>query len=175
MATFRPTLPDLYLSRLAFLDDVLFDAMPIESAPFQRILRVRDMGNRPFLKTTTVASFGQVPIKLEGAQVQYEDMAQGYDATYTADNYELGFRASQEALEDEQEEIISDAARALGASMSYTYEIDHSNIFNNGFSSTVGSPDGVALFSTAHPLIGGGTNANRPTTDGDLSVAQIRV
>ena len=31
MATLRTTLPDLYLSRLAFLEDVLFDEMPIEA------------------------------------------------------------------------------------------------------------------------------------------------
>ena len=174
MPTLRSTLPSLYLSRLAFLEDVLFDEMPIEAGVFQKILKVRDMGNKPFIKTTTVASFGSVPTKAEGAAVTYEDLAGGYDATYQPDTYELAFRASKEALDDEQEEIVSDAARALGSSMNYSYDVDHANLFNNGFSTTTGSPDGVVLFSTAHPLIGGGTNANRPATDGDLSVAQIR-
>jgi phage major head subunit gpT-like protein len=141
---------------------------------FQRILKVRNMGNKPFVKTTTVASFGSVPIKSENSAVTYDDLAAGYDVTYQADTYELAFRASKEALDDEQEEVVSDAARALGSSMNYTYDVDHANLFNNGFSSTAGSPDGVALFSTAHPLVGGGTNQNRPTTDGDLSVAQLR-
>ena len=175
MATLRTTLPNLYLSRVAFLEDVLFDEMPIEAGVFQRILKVRDMGNKPFVRTTTVASFGQVPIKAEGAPVTYEDLASGFDATYQADTYELAFRTSKEALDDEQEEVVSDAARALGSSMNYTYDVDHANLFNNGFSSTTGSPDSVALFSTAHPLIGGGTFQNRPTTDGDLSTAQLRV
>src|SRR6266404_1644851 len=169
MATLRTTLPSLYLNRLANLEDVLFDEMPIEAGVFQRILKVRDMGNKPFVKTTTVASFGTVPIKTEGAAVTYDDLAAGFDATFQADTYELAFRASKEALDDEQEEVVSDAARALGSSMNYTYDVDHANIFNNGFTSTTGMPDGVTLFSTAHPLIGGGSNANRPTTDGDLS------
>jgi len=175
MATLRTTLPTLYLSRVAFLEDVLFDEMPIEAGIFQRLLKVRDMGNKPFVRTTTVGSFGQVPIKAEGAPVTYEDLVQGFDATYQADTYELAFRTSKEALDDEQEEVVSDAARALGSSMNYTYDVDHANIFNNGFTSTTGSPDGVALFSTAHPLAGGGTFQNRPTTDGDLSTAQLRV
>jgi len=174
MATFRTALPSLYLSRLAFLEDVLFDEMPIEAGVFQRILKVRDMGNKPFVKTTTVASFGSVPIKAEGAAVTYDDLAAGFDATYQADTYELAFRASKEALDDEQEEVVSDAARALGSSMNYTYDVDHANCFNLGFT-TFTSPDAVSLFNTAHPLIGGGTNQNRPTTDGDLSVAQLRV
>jgi hypothetical protein len=174
MATLRTTLPSLYLSRLAFLEDVLFDEMPIEAGVFQRILKVRDMGNKPFVKTTTVASFGQVPIKAEGAPVTYEDLAAGFDATYQADTYELAFRASKEALDDEQEEVVSDAARALGSSMNFTYDVDHANVFNLGFSSFL-APDGLSLFNTGHLLIGGGTNQNRPTTDGDLSVAQLRV
>jgi len=174
MATLRTTLPSLYLSRLAFLEDVLFDEMPIEAGVFQRILKVRDMGNKPFVKTTTVASFGQVPIKGEGAAVTYEDLAGGFDTSYIADTYELAFRASKEALDDEQEEVVSDAARALGSSLNYTYDVDHANLFNNGFNSSFVGPDGVTLFSTAHPLVGGGSNGNRPTTDGDLSVAQLR-
>ena len=174
MATLRTTLPALYLSRLAFLEDVLFDEMPIETSPFMRLLKVRDMGNKPFVKTTTVGSFGTVPIKSEGADVTYDDLASGYDSTYQPDTYELAFRTSKEALDDEQEEVVSDAARALGAAMSYTFDVDMANIFNNGFTSTTGSPDGVALFSASHPLIGGGTEQNQLTTAADLSVASIR-
>ena len=175
MATLRTTLPQLYLQRAAYLEDVLFDELPIEAGVWQRILKVRDMGNKPMVRTTTVGSFGTVPIKAEGAGVTYEDLASGFDATYQADTYELAFRTSKEALDDEQEEVVSDAARALGSSLNYTYDVDHANLFNNGFSSTTGAPDGVTLFSTAHPLIGGGTFQNRPTTDSDLSVASLRV
>src|SRR3972149_2428814 len=174
MATLRTTLPDLYLQRLAFLEQVLFDEMPVEGGIFGRILKVKDMGNKPLVRTTTVASFGTVPTKAEGAAVTYEELGGGFDSTYQADTYELAFKASKEAMDDEQEEVVSDAARALGSSMTYTYDVDHANIFNDGFTATSGSPDGVILFSTAHPLEGGGTNPNRPSTDGDLSVAQLR-
>lgn len=173
MATLRPTLPDLYLSRLAFLEDVLFDEIPIEDQISESLLKVRDIGNKPFVTTTTVGSFGNVPIKSEGANVTYQDLAQGFDKTYTPDTYELAFRASQEALDDEQEEVVSDAARALGTSARHTIEQDCANIFNN-MTSTTGSPDGVALFSTAHPLIVGGTASNRAATDADLSTTALR-
>src|SRR5574342_783089 len=119
MATLRTTLPSLYLSRLAFLEDVLFDEMPIEAGVFQRILKVRDMGNKPFVKTTTVASFGSVPIKTEGAAVTYEDLAAGFDATYQADTYELAFRASKEALDDEQEEVVSEDRKSTRLNSSH--------------------------------------------------------
>ena len=173
MATLRTTLPDLYLDRLAYLEDVLFSEMPIEDGISQNILKVRDT-DKPIVRTTTVASFGTVPIKVEGANVTYDELAQGFDKAYTVDTYELGFRTSKEALDDEQEEVVSNAARELGSSMFYTYEVDHANLFNNGFTSTTGSPDGVALFSTAHPLVGGGTLRNRLATDSDLSIDSLR-
>lgn len=174
MPTYRTNLPDHYLSRLAYLEDTIMDDIKIEDGVVPKVFNVRDMGNRPMVRTTTVASFGQVPIKAEGANVTYDDLAQGYDVTYQADTYELGFKTSKEALDDEQEETVSDAGRALGASLTYTYNIDHANVYINGFSSTTGSPDTSAIFATGHTLIGGGTNANRATTDADLSVAAIR-
>ena len=72
MATLRTTLPELYLSRLAFLEDVLCDEIDIEDGVFSKILRNRDMGNKPFVRTTTVASFASVPVKAEGANVTYD-------------------------------------------------------------------------------------------------------
>ena len=174
MATLRTALPDLYLTRLAFLEDVLFDEIDIEDGVVSRVVRVKDMGNKPFVRTTTVASFGVVPTKAEGADVSYDELAQGFDKTYTADTYELAFRTSKEALDDEQEEVVSDAARALGVSMTYTYNTDHANLFNNGFTSTTGPPDTVALFATNHTLVGGGTEQNELTTSADLSVSSLR-
>lgn len=174
MATLRTTLPDLYLSRLAFLEQVLVDEFEIEDGVVPQIFKMRDMGNKPFVRTTTMGSFGRVPVKQEGANVTYDEIAQGFDKTYTADTYELAFRTSKEALDDEQEEVISDAARMLGASMTYTYNADHATEFNDGFTSTTGSPDGLSLFSTAHLLIGGGTTRNRLATDADLSVTSLR-
>jgi len=174
MATFRTALPDNYLSRLAFLEDVLFDEIKVEDGVVPSVVKVRDMGNRPFINTTTIASFGSVPIKPEGQDVAYDDLAQGYNKQYLADTYELAFMTSKEALDDEQEETVSDAARALGASMTFTYNTDHANLYNNGFTTTTGSPDGVAIFSASHPLIGGGNGSNTLGTAADLSVQSMR-
>ena len=44
---------------------------------------------------------------------------------------------------------------------------------NNGFSTTFSSGDGVALFSTAHPLVSGGTNSNRPSSGADLNETSL--
>ena len=169
----RSSIPDLYTERLAFLEDVLFDEYDLEDGVVSRLFKMRDL-DKAFVNTTTVASFGTVPIKAEGADVTYDELAMGYDQKYQADTYALAFRTSKEALDDEQEEIISDAARALGNSMSYAYNVDHANVFNRGFNSSYTFADGKELFATDHPLIGGGTEQNELTTSADLSVSSYR-
>jgi phage major head subunit gpT-like protein len=42
---------------------------------------------------------------------------------------------------------------------------------NNGFTATGG--DGVALFSTQHPLVSGGVNSNTPSTQADLNETSL--
>ena len=172
MATLRSNLPDLFLSLLANLEDVLFDEYDIEDQISEQILKVRST-DKAFVNTTTVASFGVVPTKDEMADVSYEELAQGFDKRYTPDTYELGFQTSKEALDDETVETVSDAARALGNSARYTVEVNCAGLFND-FTSTTGSPDGVALWSTSHPLVGGGTAANISSTAADLSTSALR-
>jgi hypothetical protein len=57
--------------------------------------------------------------------------------------------------------------------MAYTKQVKAAAILNNGFSAAYPGGDGVALFSTAHPLINGGTNANTPTTAADLNETSL--
>ena len=47
------------------------------------------------------------------------------------------------------------------------------NIYNRAFNSTYTGGDGVSLCSTAHPNTSGGTYANKPTVDADLSEASL--
>ena len=44
---------------------------------------------------------------------------------------------------------------------------------SNGFNSAYTGGDGQALFSTAHPLVSGGTNSNTPATAADLNETSL--
>jgi hypothetical protein len=52
--------------------------------------------------------------------------------------------------------------------MAYTKQVKAAAVLNSGFNAAVTYGDGVSFFSTAHPLVSGGTNSNRPTTGADL-------
>jgi hypothetical protein len=57
--------------------------------------------------------------------------------------------------------------------MAFTKQVKAASILNNGFNSAFTYGDGQALFSTAHPLISGGTNSNRPATAADLNETSL--
>jgi hypothetical protein len=57
--------------------------------------------------------------------------------------------------------------------MAYTKQVRAASVLNNGFNAAFPGGDGVALFSTAHPLVSGGTNSNRPTTGADLNETSL--
>jgi phage major head subunit gpT-like protein len=57
--------------------------------------------------------------------------------------------------------------------MAYTKQVKAANVINNGFTAGYTGGDGVTLFSTAHPLISGGTNSNTPSTQSDLNETSL--
>jgi phage major head subunit gpT-like protein len=57
--------------------------------------------------------------------------------------------------------------------MAYTKQVKAAAILNNGFNSAITYGDGQSLFSTAHPLVSGGVNSNRPATAADLNETSL--
>jgi len=113
--------------------------------------------------------------KTEGQSTYFDDRA-GERWLYSAEMKELslGYIITRKAVEDNQyRSEFNPSNLGLQDVFAVTKEIYAANIFNNGttFDATVGG-DGVALFSTAHP-IDGATVANRPTADVDLNESTL--
>jgi phage major head subunit gpT-like protein len=86
----------------------------------------------------------------------------------------MGFSITEEAMEDNLYDSLSARyTKALARAMAYTKQVKAAAILNNGFSAAVVYGDGQALFSTAHPLVSGGTNSNRPATAADLNETSL--
>jgi phage major head subunit gpT-like protein len=65
--------------------------------------------------------------------------------------------------------------KALARAMSYTKQVKAAAVLNNGFTNSAQyyGGDGVPLFSTAHPLVSGGTNSNTQSTAADLNETSL--
>ena len=122
-----------------------------------------------------VRNTGLAELKAEGGATQFDNAAgQRFVYNVVLRGVDLGFAITREALADNlYKDQFGPQGFSLVNSFNQTKEIFAANILNKGttYDSQVGG-DGVALFSTAHP-IDGNTYANRPTTDLDLNEASI--
>jgi hypothetical protein len=86
----------------------------------------------------------------------------------------MGFSITEEAVEDNLYDSLSSRyTKSLARGMAYTKQVKAAYVLNQAFNTTVTYGDGVSLCSTAHPLISGGTNSNRPTTAADLNETSL--
>ena len=128
---------------------------------------------RSFEEEVKLSGFAAAPVKNEGSAIAYDNGQEAWTARYTHETIAYGFSITEEAVEDNLYDSLSARyTKALARSMAYTKQIKAAYPLNNGFS-TYQSGDGVALFSTAHPLVSGGTNSNRPSTGADLNETSL--
>lgn len=118
---------------------------------------------------------GLAQLKAEGAATTF-DNASGERYVYNAEmqSIGLGFAITREALDDNlYKDQFSPQSMGLLKSFAQTKDIFGANLLNNGtvYNSNIGG-DGVALFSTAHP-IDNGVYANRPAVDMDLNEGSL--
>lgn len=140
---------------------------------WDKVFDIED-SKKAFEEDILETGFGAAQLKAEGANIAYDKGMQGWKARYVHDTIALGFAITEEAIEDNLYQRLGPKySRALARAMQHTKEIKGASILNNAFSNTYAGGDGVALLSTAHPLLGGGTAANKLSTPADLSEQAI--
>ena len=133
-----------------------------------------ETSDRSFEEETKLSGFGAAPVKQEGAGIQYDTAQEAWTARYTHETIALGFSITEEAVEDNlYEKLSSRYTKALARAMAYTKQVKAAAVLNNAFSSSYAGGDGKALCATDHPLVGGGTNANRPSVAADLNETSL--
>jgi hypothetical protein len=133
-----------------------------------------ETSERSFEEETKLAGFSAAPVKPEGQAIAYDNAQEAWTARYNHETIAMGFSITEEAMEDNLYDSLSARyTKALARAMAYTKQVKAAAILNQGFNSGVTYGDGVSLFSTAHPLISGGTNSNRPTVGADLNETSL--
>ena len=133
-----------------------------------------ETSERSFEEETKLSGFSAAPVKNEGSAMAYDNAQEAFTARYTHETIALGFSLTEEAIEDNLYDSLSGRyTKALARAMAYTKQVKAANVLNNGFNSAFAGGDGVALFSTAHPLVSGGVNSNTPATQADLNETSL--
>jgi hypothetical protein len=133
-----------------------------------------ETSERSFEEETKLSGFSAAPVKNEGSAIAYDNAQEAWTARYNHETIAMGFSITEEAVEDNLYDSLSSRyTKALARAMAYTKQVKAAYVLNNAFTTGVTYGDGVVLCSTAHPLISGGTNSNRPTTGADLNETSL--
>jgi len=133
-----------------------------------------ETSERSFEEETKLSGFGTAPVKEEGSSISYDNAQEAWTSRYTHETIALGFSITEEAVEDNLYDSLSSRyTKALARAMAYTKQTKAAAVLNNGFNASYTGGDGVELFSTAHPLVSGGTNSNEPSTAADLNETSL--
>lgn len=133
-----------------------------------------ESSERSFEEETKLSGFSAAPVKAEGSAIAYDNAQEAWTARYNHETIAMGFSITEEAVEDNLYDSLSSRyTKALARAMAYTKQVKAAYILNQGFSAAVTYGDGQALFSTAHPLVSGGVNSNRPAVAADLNETSL--
>ena len=133
-----------------------------------------ETSERSFEEETKLSGFSAAPVKNEGSAIAYDNAQEAWTARYNHETIAMGFSITEEAMEDNLYDSLSARyTKSLARAMAYTKQVKAASTLNNGFNSAFTYGDGQTLFSTAHPLVSGGTNSNRPATAADLNETSL--
>ena len=135
-----------------------------------------ETSERSFEEETKLSGFTAAPVKNEGSAIRYDNGQEAWTARYNHETIAMGFSLTEEAIEDNLYDSLSARyTKGLARSMAYTKQVKAAAVINNGFTNSAAyyGGDNVPLFSTAHPLVSGGTNSNTQTTMTDLNETSL--
>lgn len=159
----------MFSSRLPFLDEIMYENFDAPSLTYPLVFNVRQ-SDRAYEEILGITGFSQFAKKPEGEKLEYDKLLQAYSKRFTHETWAKGYQISFEAMSDDIDGAITDAAPALARIARNSIETEVFSIYNNAFGTTT-TPDGVALCADAHVLVGGGTFDN--LVSGDIAQATI--
>lgn len=129
--------------------------------------------------------YGLPQFRTPGTRIAQDVFQPSFGKQYIIANYALGDAVAQEDIDDDLYAVINFVLAQKGGFMANSFEnlLEYltSGFFAvQGFASgttVAGMADGLSLFNTAHPTAAstlGITQANRPSTDADMSVASMQ-
>ena len=140
---------------------------------YESIFSMED-SSKAFEEEVLIVGFGAAPDKSEGQSVSFDNANESYTARYTHSTVALAFALTEECIEDNLYDSLGKRyTKALARSMAHSKEVTAANVLNNAFSSSYTGGDGVSLINTAHPLAGGGSDANRASSMADLNETRL--
>lgn len=162
------------------LSNIWHEAYPKRPVEYTSFCNIRST-RKAQVTDAKLSDFGVLRLKGEGENLIYDDPIAGPSKVYTPIRKASGYKITDEMV---AHELYGQAEKFEGALMTsaiYDQDVAGALLLNNGFSTTdadgfsAAGFDSLALFSTAHTRLDGGTALrNRPSTDVNLGVTGLQ-
>lgn len=156
----------------AGLMEVMFEWLKEHPEEYSQFLKV-EPSDSAYDEDQIFAGLGLVRKKPEGTPITYDDPIQGGSKRYIHESYALGWQVTKEMIDDDKYALMKQIPGELMKSCRQTWEQLGANVLNLG-GSTITTADGATLFNTAHPLVGGGSYANKLNPVQDIGVTSLQ-
>lgn len=157
--------PGLYA---AYRDE--YESLP---AMYPDVLNV-ETTSRAYEDIAVTSGLGTTPLKPELQNVAMDQPLQVGSVRMVVTTYGLGYELGKEVMDDDLYGVVGQPASRLLAQSGRDTEERMAWALLNGAFTTTKAYDGVSIVNTAHPLKGGGTYANRPAVDEELSFSALQ-
>lgn len=155
---------------------VVFQSFAYKERPLEgKSLVNMNTSKRAWEEDIEIGGFGTLQPKVEGGPIVYQDIPTGAPKRYTWTTFALGFRITQEMMEDDLYSIFGNKmSKALGKSARNNMEVVMHAPFNSAFDTAVnGFKAGESLIGT-HVGLRGNTWSNAPATPTDLTLPALQ-
>jgi hypothetical protein len=134
----------------------------------------RENRDRPEIEMATVRGLNRMYITGDGEPVTFDPIEVGRKMAAVDREFKAGYAITLRAREDDFYGKLNTGAKHLGNAARLTEEYQGAAFLDGATSNAVfAGEDGLSLLNTAHTLMGGGTVANRPTTEVGFSIAGV--
>lgn len=154
---------------------VIFNSYKERPVEGTKLVNYNTEGKRAYVEDFEIGGFGTLQPKVEGGPIVYQDITPGTPKRYVWTTFALGFRITQEMMEDDLYAIFGNRmSKALGRSARNNEEIVMHSPFNSAFdTSYAGFRTGESLIGT-HIGLRGASQLNGPATPVDLSLPALQ-
>jgi len=140
---------------------------------WSRVFREEQGIPRNYHEEPVLYGFGAAPQLPDGSPVSYQQGGVLFLKRYVYNVYGLAFALTKVLVEDGDHVRIGQTyAKHLAQSLIETKETLSANVLNRAFNASYAGGDGVALISTAHPIVSG-TFSNQLSTAANLSQTSL--
>lgn len=163
------------------MDEIFYSNLMEQRPFFEEIFNIPPIVAKAAVDDKTLAGFDVFTEKAQSADIDFDEILDGFRTRYINIGFGSGFMVSHEMQTDEQYGIVAQLPKKLAEAGPRSADILAADIFNSGgslntkFLAPGVRGDNLSLFNTAHTLLGGNTYGNDAANAADISVTSLQV